>query len=121
MADPLRTVLAGCLCAMVFGASTANATSGRIVFSGTIVEPTCGAFAGHMTSIALSGAPAAAQRVVCAGTGGVTAAAPPAYVMTVARLSSDTSDRLINYFSNYLQASGIAAADAARLITQTYE
>lgn len=117
-----KIVLAGCMIAAAFGMSSARAAGGTISFSGAIVEPTC-AFVADLapTLLPVAELPAAARRVACAGAGGVTIAAPQAYAVTVVRLSIDTTDPLLRYFNSYVQVGAFVAADAGRLVTQTYE
>ena len=91
--------------------SIATAAEQRIVFSGAIVEPTCGVAAPQRTA-------AAPQRLTCATSGD--AAANPAYVLTTRRLSSQESDHVLEYFDAYVKA-GRPDAAAPILLTQAYD
>lgn len=119
---PLRTVLAGCLCAMLFGVSTAQAASGRITFSGAIVEPTCGMNAqSAATLMADASAQGVSHPVTCGGSNAVAGTADAqAYTVTVARLSDAEPDHVLRYFSDYVRASQANAPNPA-LVTQTYQ
>lgn len=118
MIGSLCGALAGCACSMFFGVSVAMATDGRIVFSGAIVEPTCG-FTPEIAAAFISEVPGRKVRVACAGAGGVTINAPQAYALQVVPINNITGNPLLDYFSSY--ATGNAGETAAKLVTRTYE
>lgn len=121
MTSQLCTLLAGCILATIFGTSTARAASGRVVFSGAIVAPTCAA--SETVSAVTSSQPGqnpASSRFVC-GNAGAVADAGRAYSVTVDSLgASTTNDRLLNYFAGYVAAAGVGQANA-KLVTQIFE
>ena len=88
----------------------ATAADQRIVFSGAIVEPTCGIAASQGTA-------AAPQRLTCAAANH--ASANPIYVLTTRRLSGLESDHVLEYFDAYVKAGRPDAAPI--LLTQTYD
>lgn len=122
MTGQLCTVLAGCVLAMIFGTSTAKAASGRIVFSGSIVTPTCAVAdvsAGFTRSI--STRPGSASREFTCGTPGSPAGSGGSYSVTVTTLGAATkSDRLLDYFAGYVAMVG-TGTPSARLVTQTFD
>jgi hypothetical protein len=120
MTISLIVVITSCLSAMTFLSSTALAAGGRIAFSGSIVEPTCNATTAESTIAAIAASSIETLRLTCAKPGVATAGAPEAYVMTIKRLSSSESDRVLKYFDTYVKASRPEAADPT-LLTQTYE
>ena len=112
MSGPLGIALT-CL-AMLVGVSSAYAASGRVVFSGGVVEPTCLAedVDGDLASPPLAGL--APRRLAC----GRTPTEPGrSYARTVVRLDAAgvANNRLLDYFVSY------AAAADARLVVRTYD
>jgi hypothetical protein len=101
------------------GGST-GVTGGRITFTGAVVEPTCGVKAERLEAlVARSSGPHRLNRMTCAGPD-VATIAPQIYSVTVVRLSSSTTDRVLKYFDAYVKASQPDALDPI-LLTQTYE
>ncbi len=91
--------------------SIATAADQRIVFSGAIVEPSCGiAVSPRMT--------AAPQRLACTASNRATAYST--YVLTTRHLSGQEPDRVLEYFNAYVQA-GRPDGVAPTLLTQTYD
>ena len=123
MTGSFCTVLAGCALAMIFGASSAKAASGRIVFSGAVVEPTCSVSDARIDATASpqSSHGSAPRRFAC-GSADTPADAGRAYALTEVSLDAAVTahDRLLNYFAGYLNAAGIGGAEA-KLVTQTFE
>ena len=118
MTGPLfSTLLAGCLCAAMLGASSAKAAEGRIVFTGAVVEPTCTASSEGLQDSTSS---VTSRRLACGSAADIATGAASPYVLLVTALSGpdSTGDRLLDYFVSYL--SPIARAEA-RLATRTYE
>jgi hypothetical protein len=91
--------------------SVAAAADQRIVFSGAIVEPTCGVGASQRTT----GAP---QRLICAVSSHATT--NPTFGLTTRSLSGQESDHVLEYFDAYVKA-GRPDAEAPTLLTQTYD
>ncbi len=123
MTGQLCTVLAGCVLALIFGTSNARATSGRIVFSGAVVAPTCAVSQARMNALQSHqvSADAVGLRLACHGATASAAAAPTTYSLTVTSLDTTTADnnRLLTYFLGYLNATDKTAAQA-KLVTQTF-
>ena len=103
--------ISGLLLVTLFIPSIATAADQRIVFSGAIVEPTCGIAVSQRTT-------AAPQRLTC--TASNQASANPIYVLTRRRLSGQESDHVLDYFDAYVKAGRSDAADPT-LLTQTYD
>ena len=122
MASPLCTKLLGCaLIAMIMLASTpdAHAATGRIGFSGAVVEPTCSteSVASDAAALATTIDRLAPARSSC----GRTASDPGRpYSHTVVSLDASTvaSDRLLGYFVGYANVEGRPQAE---LVVRTYD
>lgn len=115
MANPLGTWLAACAMVMLVGMSTARAASGRIVFSGAVVEPTCStAELGPVMDVA---AGTAAQSLVC---GRTATDAGRTYTREVIDLATAdrNHNRLLDYFASYAPSTGDAAA---KVVVHTYD
>lgn len=120
-----RVVSAFSLCAMVacaLIAEPAAADGGTISFAGAIVAPTCSIAAGSSSLTATVGEALVNQPVrrACSEPGHPAADTARAYAVSVARLSSSESDRVLAYFDSYVKA-GRPDADDPVLVTQTYE
>jgi len=115
MVSPSGIWLAGCAMVMLVGMSTARAATGRIVFSGAVVEPTCSM--AELGSVAHVAAGAAAQRLVC---GRTATDAGRTYTREVIDLATaDRShNRLLDYFASYARGTGAAAA---KVVVHTYD
>lgn len=111
MSGPLGIALAGL--AMLVGASSAYAASGRAVFSGAVVEPTC-PVAGPDGVGAYSPAP---QRMSCGSTATDPGRSYSRVVVDLA-LANRNHDRLLDYFASYAATGGEAAA---RIVVHTYD
>lgn len=114
MSGPFGIALAGL--AMLVGTASAYAASGRVVFSGAVVEPTC--LAEDVDGGEAAPSPPvtglAPRRLAC----GQTPTDPGrSYSRTVIRLdaASVANNRLLDYFVSY------ASAAEARLVVRTYE
>ena len=124
MASPLGIRMAGCAwvaLAMLAGMSGANAETGRIVFSGAVVEPTCSTADVQLATAAPSGS--ANELVPRHLTCGQTAANPGrSYSRTVISLDAAAiaSDRLLGYFASYANTAN-AGGTQAKLVVRTYE
>lgn len=116
MIDRLRTIVAGCVCMLCM--PIAEAADGRIMFSGSVVTPTCNV-ATDQSEHAITATPAQRRfRRTCAGQGFATAPSQ-IHTVTTRRLTGAEPDRVLNYFDAYVRTQ---QADAVpMLITQTYE
>lgn len=115
MSRPLGVALAGL--AMFVGASSAWAASGRVVFSGAVVEPTCAiAEAGPIAPEAVG---PAAQHLAC---GRTATDAGRSYTRQVIDLTTANRGhhRLLDYFVSYAPR-GADGAAAAKLVVHTYD
>lgn len=114
MPGSVCTVLAGCVLATVFGATAARAATGRIVFSGAVVEPTCSAIDAGAAMV--SPQSVVSRQFTCGNTG-----AAQSYSLRVVSLDAAASgDHLLDYFAGYINAAGQGRAKA-RLVIQTFE
>jgi hypothetical protein len=123
-------VLMSCSFVMMFASSVARAAgggsidSGTIRFVGAIVEPTCSAVITSSDLNAVIGDVHTHQSLQrsCSepATAGGAASAYRPYDVDVVHLSTSESDRVLNYFANYVRASRPGSADPV-LVTQTYE
>jgi hypothetical protein len=123
MAGPLGVRLASCAWIALItlaGMSSANAATGRIVFSGAIVESTC-VVSTALVSTWMTTKPIQSQfhPTACGGSNAVNAV-PQRYTVTVAHLSGAEPDRVLRYFNDYVRASQVNAPSPT-LITQTYD
>ena len=124
MASPLGTRLAGCAwvaLVMLASMSGANAETGRIVFSGAVVEPTCSTADVQLATITPSGSvdELVPRHLTC----GQTAADPGrSYLRTVISLDAAAiaSDRLLGYFASYANTANVGGTQA-KLVVHTYE
>lgn len=122
MTISLIAEVAWCLCIIALIPLPIRAESGRIIFSGSIVEPTC-SLAPEESAMVTGATPSVVgetRRQTCARPGHATAAASGIYALTFVRLSSSVPDRVLQYFDTYVKASRVDAVDPM-LITQTYE
>ena len=121
MTGQFCTVLAGCAFAMIFGSSSARAANGRIVFSGSIVTPTCVvADATAESAQSISSHLGSALREFVCGNSTAPAGSGETYKVTVTALDGATKhDRLLAYFTGYVTMAGVGAP-AAKLVTQTF-
>ncbi|WP_157616990.1 hypothetical protein [Rhodanobacter sp. Soil772] len=106
---------------MLASMSSANAETGRVVFSGAVVEPTCSTVDVVLGAGTSSGSvdELVPRHLTC----GQTAADPGrSYSRTVISLDAAAiaSDRLLGYFTSYANAAN-AGGTQARLIVYTYE
>ncbi|MGN6228184.1 MAG: hypothetical protein ACTHNM_12195 [Dyella sp.] len=102
------------LCAALFaGAGSARAAEGRIAFSGAVVEPTCAADIGRMSTAEASPAGAIYGCAASSAAADVRATSR-IYRLTVVEAGELRQDRLIGYFAKYTGAE-------PRLVTQAYE
>jgi len=115
MANPFGIWLAGCAMLMLVDMSSARAASGRIVFSGAVVEPTCSM--AESGSVMHGATGAAAQRLVC---GRTATDAGRTYTREVIDLATaDRShNRLLDYFASYARGTGDGAA---KVVVHTYD
>jgi hypothetical protein len=114
MASPLGIWLTGCAVVMLVGMPTARAATGRIVFSGAVVEPTC-----STAEVVPVVAGAAVQRLVC---GRTATDAGRTYTREVIDLATAnrSHDRLLDYFASYAPRAADGDA-AAKVVVHTYD
>lgn len=107
----LSIVFSAGVCSVLLGVSAVHAVSGRISFSGAVVESTCAVDASGLATAA-SGPVVSAQRLSC---GQTAAAAGRSYTRSVVNVDAArvTDDRLLAYVA--------ASAQTVRMITHTYE
>ncbi|WP_143525771.1 type 1 fimbrial protein [Rhodanobacter sp. C05] len=122
MAISLVTLLAMCLCATTLVPSMAVAASGRITFSGAIVEPTCSVSTADSTAAAADATQTGVhmERLACNRSGNASRGGSPIYALTVMRLSGSVADQVLKYFDAYVKAGRSDVADPV-LLTQIYE
>lgn len=122
MPGSLCTVLAGCLVASVFGATAARAATGRIMFSGAVVEPTCSAVDAGAAVMASprSGGAVVSRRFTCGSAGTATDTARSYSLQVVSLDTAASGDHLLDYFAGYINAVDQGRAKA-RLVIQTFE
>jgi hypothetical protein len=119
MASPLGTTLAGCALTLLVGMSSAYAASGRIAFSGAVVEPTCSTEGTLIDPEQHSGDASIQRRLSC----GRTATDPGrSYSRVVISLAEAdlAHDRLLGYFASYARATDDGKA-AAKIVVHTYD
>lgn len=117
----IRKTWMGCVVALALGAPVAYADGGRIQFVGAIVEPTCSLGDRVLAATNVSSSDHANAAPRCGDRAGAESIHPRSYATSVESLqdSALSSDRVLTYFSDYLQASGQPAMEA-RLVTQSY-
>lgn len=116
MASPLGTTLAGCALTLLVGMSTAHAATGRIVFSGAVVEPTCSTT--EFESVTYAAVGSFVQRLDCSRTA---ADAGRTYSREVLDLvmANRHHDRLLDYFASYARLS--TGGDVVKVVVHTYD
>jgi hypothetical protein len=114
--------MAGCVLAMILGASNAKAATGRIVFSGAVVEPSCSASTADLDVAASARVGDTAPHRYTCGAPGKPANMNRVYSMAIVSLDAGASahDRLLKYYAGYIGASAVDGA-AVKLVVQTYE
>jgi type 1 fimbria pilin len=124
MARPLGTRISGCVLialAMLASMPSANAATGRIVFSGAVVEPTCSTE--RVQADATNRLPPINDLAPTRQNCGRTSSDPGrSYARTVVSLDAATiaNDRLLDYFAGYANAEA-ADGERAKLIIRTYD
>ncbi|RUL74884.1 hypothetical protein [Dyella choica] len=123
-------VLVGCCATMALVSLAAKASGGgtieggTITFVGAVVEPTCSVAAMPADVNQVVGAAQAHQSMQrsCSDTSAVAAMASASrpYLVDVVSLSGSQSDRVLQYFANYVRAAQPESANPV-LVTQTYE
>jgi hypothetical protein len=128
MRGPRWLVLIGCVFVATLGSSAAKAggagtvESGTVTFVGAIVAPTCNVATNLNVLRAAANETTARQSSVqsCLGAGEVATNPSRIYAVTVSRLSNSESDRVLQYFANYVRTEQPGSADPV-LVTQAYE
>ncbi len=108
-------ILACCVSVGLLFSCAAQAASGRVAFSGAVVEPTCSTQAAERTAAM----PGASVRLACAGSAAEAATSPQTYTLQMTPLSGAPADRLLNYFAGYARGDNPTAT--AQLATRIYE
>lgn len=119
MAGSFGTALAGCALTMLISMSTAQAASGRIVFSGAVVESTCSTEGSPIGSGSHADIASVQGRMNC----GRTATDPGrSYSRTVISLADAdlAHDRLLGYFASYARVTEDGKA-TAKILVHTYD
>jgi len=108
-----------CIPRMSAASESTSAASGRITFTGAIVEPTCGVNIERVATSAAALAQSLSYPDTCRRSN-ANVVASQIYTVSVVHLSDAEPDRVLRYFSDYVRA---ANADASNpiLVTQTYE
>jgi len=115
----MSVAIVGMLCIPRMGVAneSTGAASGRITFTGAIVEPTCSASTERIaTWVAATSEWDQPHLDICAKLGEA-AITSQVYTVTATHISSGETDPVLSYFSNYVKA--VRAAPV--LITQVYE
>lgn len=119
MTGPFSTLLVGCILSMTLGISPAKARSGRIVFSGAVVAPTCASSNASSISPApqASGERPISGQFVCLDADG-TANTARSYSRTETHLdaASISGYRLLSH----LAGSESSEASGVTLVTHTF-
>lgn len=119
MATSLGSKLAGFALIAIIGVSTVQAATGRILFSGAVVEPTCSTETLLAGSIPPSFTESATTRLSC----GRTATDPGrSYSRKVTSLAAAdlTHDPLLAYFASYART-GDAGQVKVKVVVHTYD
>ncbi len=119
MAASLGRALAGCALVAFIGVSTVRAATGRVLFSGAIVEPTCSTENLPGGSVPPSLAEPVTARLSC----GRTATDPGRfYSRKVVRLAATSleHDRLLAYFASYVRPGDTSRA-TVEVVVNTYD
>lgn len=118
MANSLGKVLAGCALGMLVGMPVAQAATGRITFSGAVVESTCSA-----ESVPMVPNPGvdndATRRLDCNRTVNSFGSSYSRVVTSLATAEL-SHDRLLSYFATYARVTGNDEV-AAKVLVQTYD
>jgi len=110
-------VLAGCVLGMLISMPIARAATGRIVFSGAVLEPTCSTES--MSKAVNPGVDnGAGTRLGCNRTATSTGSSYSRVVTNLATAEL-SHDRLLNYFATYARVTGSEVA--VKVLVQTYD
>jgi hypothetical protein len=119
MAVSAGRALAGCALIAFIGVSAVRAATGRIAFSGAIVEPTCSGESVAIGPVSASFDGSVIARLSC----GRTAADPGrVYSRTVTHPTAANleHDRLLAYFASYAHAAGDGET-TVKVVVNTYD
>lgn len=109
-----------CIPRMSAASESTSAASGRINFTGAIVEPTCGVNIERVATWIAAASTRGLPHLDACGRSSAGAGTPQIYTVSVVHLSDAEPDRVLRYFSDYVRA-GHAGAPDPTLVTQTYE
>lgn len=119
MAISLGRVFAGCALIAFIGGSTVRAATGRIAFSGRIVEPTCSGESVAIGPVLSSPDGSVTVRLSCGRT-----AADPGRIysrkVTYPTAANLEHDRLLAYFASYANSAG-GGETKLKVIVNTYD
>ena len=118
MAAPVGRALAGCALIVFIGATAVQAATGRIAFSGAVVEPTCTSEGGPIEVTTPAFAGSASAHLSC---GRTTTDPGRSYSQQITRLApADLEhDRLLAYFASYAGAGDDGAN--VKVVIKTYD
>jgi len=119
MAAPVGRALAGCALIVFIGVTAVQAATGRIAFSGAVVEPTCTSEGEPIKVTTPAFAASASARHSC---GRTTTDPGRSYSQQVTRLApADLAhDRLLAYFASYAGAGDNDGANV-KVVINTYD
>ncbi|MCW8808879.1 MAG: hypothetical protein OQK79_12340 [Rhodanobacter sp.] len=122
MTGSLATLFVACLLSMTLGISPARARSGRILFSGAVVAPTCTiSDARNVAPVANSSSQRLASgQFVCLDANG-SADEARSYARTEVRLDANSTvgNRLLGYFVDHDSGANIGVVEAV-LVTRNF-
>ena len=109
----VRATVGAVLCAMVVVTASANAhaAGGRITFTGSVVNPTCGP---AVIQTPAQTVPQHLHRTTCAGT-----SSPSTYTLQVEPATAHARSQLVSYYAGYVRAAG--NQEPVWVATQTYD
>lgn len=118
----VSVAVVGMLCIpwMSVASESTGIASGRISFTGAIVEPTCGVNIERVATLVTAASGSSVPLPDTCGRSNAAVVASQIYTVSVVRLSDAEPDRVLRYFSDYVRA-GRANATSPVLVTQTYE
>ena len=119
MAASLGSRLAGCALIVFVGVSTVRAATGRMAFSGAVVEPTCSTEGVPVGPAAQPIDSSTSARFAC---GRTATDSGRSYSREVTHLTAADveHDRLLAYFASYARP-GDAGATVAEVVVHTYD
>jgi type 1 fimbria pilin len=120
MTSVFSKLAAGLVMCSISLSSTVSAEESKIVFSGSIVAPTCPVALTETTASAASASTSLGQRFDCDAGSAHASAASRFYASTTVQISGSQADRVLRYFDEYVKSGSPNAKDPV-VVTQTYE